>query len=798
MTRYAKLRHTLCTLLATLWMHTAPLDADGPDSPLTVEHLSIEAGNSHVSSFDESAVRARLKTKEGDFFSQTYFDEDLKALASEYHRVVPVVEFKEDRVIIKLKVWPKPLIRTIRFEGNERMATKDLQSELGIQPQTIFDRKKFTEAFHKLQTHYVKKGYFEAEVQHEVLSVEDSNEIDIIIRIEEGRAGKIQKILFLQFTREEETDLSKMILTKKFNFIRSFLTEDGIYHPEKVEQDRLFITDYLHNRGYPDAQVHIRTRDAASKGRILLEIEADKGELYHFGRVSFEGNQLFDDTEIQKLLTIQEGSAFSPKKLREASQAIQLLYGRKGYVDAFITYEPRLNPETLTYDVHFCITESERYRVGLIKVFGNTCTETSVILHETLLIPGDVFNLDKLRSTERRLLNIGYFEHVNVYAVKSTEAEIMGGEFRDIHIEVQEQSTGSFNFSAGYSTTDSIFGSFALTEKNFCIRRLPCIFQDGYQAVRGGGEYFYSRVSFGEKTKNFYSSWAKPHFNDTSWTVGVDFDSGINRAKAKDYDTQHYGGSVFGKYTINQFLRTGLHYRVRRSIVSDIPKDASLMLQAERANAGVVSAIGASLVYNSTNHPVCPTQGLRSELFTEYAGLGGKHEFWSIAYLNTLYVPVWNYLPHPGCLPLCLYDGVLKFRGDLRFKQPLGDSKADTLPIDERFFLGGDGTVRGYRPYSIGPQFTEGDPMGGISSVLYSIEYNQPLFACLDTFLFLDGGHVSQKEWRMGRFNSAYGFGARITFSQSMPPLTLGLGFPIDLDRPKDKNSFFFALGGHF
>ena len=48
--------------------------------------------------------------------------------------------------------------------------------------------------------------------------------------------------------------------------------------------------------------------------------------------------------------------------------------------------------------------------------------QTRVIFHEILLVPGEVFNIEKLQKTEERLRNIGYFKHVNVYAVKSEGA----------------------------------------------------------------------------------------------------------------------------------------------------------------------------------------------------------------------------------------------------------------------------------------------------------------------------------------------------------------------------------------
>ena len=59
-------------------------------------------------------------------------------------------------------------------------------------------------------------------------------------------------------------------------------------------------------------------------------------------------------------------------------------------------------PTAASYSLDFTIEEGEKYRVGLIKVFGNCSTETKVILNETLLIPGEIFNSVKLQLTEEK------------------------------------------------------------------------------------------------------------------------------------------------------------------------------------------------------------------------------------------------------------------------------------------------------------------------------------------------------------------------------------------------------------
>ncbi len=95
-----------------------------------------------------------------------------------------------------------------------------------------------------------------------------------------------------------------------------------------------------------------------------------------------------------------------------------------------------------------------------------------MILHECLLIPGEVFNVDKLKKSEERLTNVGYFKCVNVYIAQSNDQLGLECNYRDVHIEVEEQGTGHFGAFFGYSTAEDLFGGISITEKNFNYKGL--------------------------------------------------------------------------------------------------------------------------------------------------------------------------------------------------------------------------------------------------------------------------------------------------------------------------------------
>lgn len=481
-----------------------------------IANIDVQAENLPSSaSFDPKTVISRLKTKVGDPFSQMTFDSDLKALSEEYDRVEPNIEVHNGEVYLTIKVWPRPTIRTIKWHGNTHINTKTLQKELGIKPKAVFNRQAFNKAFNKVKEYYVKKGYFESQLQYAIIPDSKTNEVDVAIEVREGRSGKIDNIVFKGFTKTERSEILGMIYTKKYNLFTSWLTGTGTYNEEALEQDKLTIVNFLQNHGYADAKVDIRVKESQTEGKIILEIHAERGPVFHFGKITFKGNSLFSDKEIDSLFLARPGSTYSPEKLRQSSQAIKDLYGRKGYIDTNVQYETQLVAHEPVYNVYYQIDEGEQYKIGMVRVFGNVQTEAHVILRESLLVPGETFDSAKLKATQARLENMGYFKSVNVYAVRTQDDQALGENFRDVYIEVEETTTGNISLFFGFSSADDVFGGLDLSESNFNYKGIPRVFKDGLSSLRGGGEYTHARASLGAKQRTYTLSWLTPYFRDT-------------------------------------------------------------------------------------------------------------------------------------------------------------------------------------------------------------------------------------------------------------------------------------------
>lgn len=749
---------------------------------------NIEISAEHLppnSSFDSKTILNKLKSKKGDPFSQTVFDEDLKTLSEDYDRVEPVLEVVNQNLYITLKVWIRPSIRSIQWEGTSRISQKTLQKELGIKSGSVFNRQSFNKAFNKVKEYYIKKGYFEAELRYKVAQDPKTNEVDIVIEVKEGRSGKIDDIVFHGFTSSEKSQILNMIYTKKYSLFLSWITGQGIYNEEALEQDQLTIINLLQNQGYADAKIKIQIREASQPGKIVIDIYADRGVVYHFGKITFHGNEIFSDQEVESQFLCHPGDVYSPEKLRITAQNIKDLCGRKGHIEANVQYETKLVSKEPIYNIEFSIVEGDQYKIGLVHVIGNSTTQTPVILRESLLIPGETFDSAKLKATQRRLESIGYFKNVNVYAVRAQDDVLLGENYRDVYIEVEETTTGNISLFFGFSSADDLFGGLDLTETNFNYAGIPRIFKDGLSAIRGGGEYLHARASVGAKQRSYLLSWLTPYFRDTLWRVGFEANAAESSLQSKDYKIDTIGGSLFASYPLNPLWTFGTKYRIKNNFTK-VASDTTPQEQKDASSGGIVSAISSSITFDSTDSGFKPHRGFRSFLEAEYAGIGADFYFMRFGYINAYYTPLWK-------------RGIMKYRWDFRFILPIWyTSNPNDIPMSERFFLGGENTVRGYKAFDLGPHFPKtGDPTGGISSTLLSVEYLQEVFKFLDLFVFTDAGSISMDRFEIDTLRFSYGIGARIEMLNRVP-IILGVGFPVNPSIDSEVKRFFFSMGGQF
>jgi outer membrane protein insertion porin family len=447
-----------------------------------------------------------------------------------------------------------------------------------------------------------------------------------------------------------------------------------------------------------------------------------------------------------------------------------------------VTPEPQLDEATKRVNLTYHIAERELVYVRRVDVKGNLRTKDVVVRRELRLYPGNTFDGARIRKSVDRLYNLGFFEEVSVDTEPTDQPDQ-----EDLVVQVKEAKTGSFSFGGGFSSVDRLVGLFEVEQRNFDWRNVP--------TFTGAGQDLRFRVEVGTVRRFFDLSFTEPWIFGHPVSFGVDL---YNRTRLRSrnlglgFEEEQRGGGIRLGKEFTDLVRGGLSYQIYRTEISDVVAEASADLKAEQGR-NTVSVAATSVSLDTRNNRFDPTRGFFLFTSADLAGgiFAGDKDFFR------LQAGASHYWPH--------FD---RFVFESRIRTGLVDSYGDSeeVPIFERFFGGGSGTIRGFEERRVGPRdSSSNDPIGGEATALMSAEEVMTLVKdergkpILKGSVFLDVGDVWRRVSEYGEsLKTGTGIGARV--NTPIGPLRLDVGFPVSRveDGEKRRPRFHFNISRSF
>ncbi len=714
-------------------------------------------GNDRV---DGATVRAVLTVRPGEEVSLEDIDRDLQAIFKLGHFDDVTADLREDGndKVLVFVVHERPLVREVRFEGAENLSEDKLRPLVTIHPPEIYDPLAAKRTVVEIEAAYRVEGYHAVKVVPQ-LTTDERNESLLTFKIDEGEKILIDEIAFEGNKVVDRDDLSDAMVTKK-RWIWSWMTGRGTYKSDQIQYDLEMIKALYYNLGYMDVRVKQPQISLVKNDKYMkLLIEIDEGPQYRAGRVRIAGDLLKSRKELQSLVTVKEGKVFSRAALRKSVLALTDLYANQGYANANVVPFTNKNPQDLTIDLKLDIEQGDLIHIEKIKISGNTKTRDKVIRRELPLIEGDLYSASKIKSSRRRLRNLGYFEEVNITTSAGSRRDL-----NDLNIEVSEKPTGSFTVGAGYSSVDSFIAQGSINQANFLGYGLRL---DASATLGGVSQYYRIGVM-------------DPYFLDTRWTAG--FDLYKTERQWTDFSENATGGALKVGHPIGRYSRSLLTYRYEDKEIFDVAENINSSFFRDQEGKFTLSSVTGTLSRNTTDYRLDPSRGSVSLFSAEYSGLGGTEKFAKFKIRHRHFFPMF-------------WGTVLSLNGDIGYIVKTSDK---AIPISEKFFLGGLRSVRGFETYEVGPK--DGDSfVGGEKSAYFNIDYLFPISKKfgMKGVLFFDIGNAwlgDEAYFSDMRYSAGYG----IRWSSPMGPLRLELGYNLD-PRDNEKSSVFeFSIGSFF
>lgn len=684
--------------------------------------------------------------------------------------------------ILKFHLIERPLVRNIRFEGNDELTTDRLQGVIAIKVPDIYDPFEVEKSIKAIKTEYVKDGYYAAEVTADG-HVNADNEALVTFRIKEGSLVRIKSIRFAGNSVFDADELKDSMDTQEKWFL-SWLTGRGNYDEMLLAQDLERLADRYFNVGY----VRVKVREPVislidDSELMLLLIQIDEGEQYRLGKIDAQGDMLKRKGEILNMIDLEPGNVFSREKLRDGVVAVTDLYADQGYAYANVAPLTRVDDNAKLVDVMLEIEQGPKVYIDRINITGNTKTRDKVIRREMKVVEGQLYNATALKTSRARINNLGFFE-----AVDLTTSEGRDQEHINVDVGVTERATGTFSVGAGYSTADGVVGQGSITQENFL----------------GRGLRLNLAASLGSSSTTYQVGLTDPYFMDTKYTLGGD----LYRTEREwtDFSRRATGGAIKLGFPVFENSRMLFIYRYEQKDIYDVDIYASQDLKDEEGTSSI-SSLTSNYTRNTTDNHVDPKSGGNSDLSWELAGLGGTEKFSKYVVDHRHFWP-WR------------WSTVFSAHAQVGYVHELNDKE---LPIDERFYLGGINTLRGFETREVGPREevyylknvdTDGDGVadtkklirsgeyeytGGSKEAFANFEFIFPLYDELKIkgVTFFDIGNA----WGSGEdmFSSwRYSAGAGIRWLSPMGPLRLEWGYNLDAEDWEDTSRFEFMVGRFF
>ncbi len=373
--------------------------------------------------------------------------------------------------------------------------------------------------------------------------------------------------------------------------------------------------------------------------------------------------------------------------------------------------------------------------------------------------------------------NLGYFEDVN-YDIEDSDSPTK----KNLVVLVKEAKTGSFSFGAGYSTVDQLVGFAEIEQKNFDFTNWP--------NFTGGGQNLSMRLEGGSTRKNTRLSFTEPWLFDYPISAGFDLymtEHDKERNVGYGYNEKRIGGNLRLGRRFGEYASGGVTYRRENVEIADFDATVSADLKEEEGK-NTLSLLGFNWATDWRDSSITPTKGLYLSSGFDIAGgiIGGDKDFYRLSTRDSYNIPF-------------KFDSTLEFRLRAGIQNAYGDS--EKVPIFERFYAGGERTIRGYDERAVGPvDSVTIDPIGGESMLVGNIEYTIPVISYVKLATFIDSGNVWSKmsDVGSGGFKTGAGFGLRV--KTPIGPVNLDYGIPFDVVPGSEKKTgkFYFSVSRGF
>ncbi|EAL7207738.1 outer membrane protein assembly factor BamA [Campylobacter coli] len=671
------------------------------------------------------------------------------------------IAVEENNGILNIIVTEKPSIAKISITGIASNDRKQVESILGIKRGTLFDEASAKEASERIKAYYEAKSYFDTIVEYRKKTLENTEGLELEFIVNRGENIVINNVNLSGAKEFSYSDIEPSIVNKEKEFMGwMWGRNDGKLKIFELSNDSARISDEYMKKGYLDVQVsspYLKTYTDTYQANLTYFIK--EGKPYKIESISIE-NPLFSEEEnIQNVKNLRstQGKLINIEDIRKDVKTIETQSADLGYAFAEVYPDIQKNDQTQEASVVFKVIPHDKVYIRNVIISGNSRTVDRVVRRELYITEGNLYNRTDLSESTNALRRTSYFDDVEIKEEKVDDTHI------DLIVNVKEASTGAISGGIGYGSSDGLLLNASLSDTN----------------IFGSGIKSSVSVDKSDDTLSGRISLINPRILDSQYSLGGTLYS--NDYEWDNYSEKNYGFDITLGRQFARYYNVSLTYNLEQSDIYHL--SPTLLRTGYKLGKTIKSSITPAITFNNTDDYYLPRKGIIASTSLEYAGLGGDQEFLSSSSKFNFYQGLQDYIG---------YDLIYRYKASFYKVWDEG-----YLPINQRIYLGGIRSLRGFESRTVSPKNEWGDEVGGTIAFANSVELSFPLIdrIKLRGSVFFDYGMIGNKNLdEIQRMSTGLG----IEWITPIGPLQLVFAKPLNDKKGDDTNTFEFNLGTRF
>ena len=717
-----------------------------------------------------------LRTRLGDYVTSMRHRRHYEADAT-----VKTENVSEDRtrVDVVVDIQPGPLV-SVQFTGDP--VPRDKIAELvPIEREGSVDQDLLEDSARRITGYLNQEGYWKAQVAPPERK-EANGTLTIVFHVTRGQLYRVAPG-GVEVTGNQSIPIEEIRPLLK-------LSQGDLYIASRLSAIEGAIKQVYLTKGFATVQVSSAANEVG-EGFVKPVIVIKEGPRVVIGSVTITGNSALSTERLKPILTLKPGDPYYGPAVARDRDALLVAGLNGGYASADVTAVPPVPVKTADgarADVVFKVVEGPQTIVEHVFITGNVRTKPAVIQREILLKPGQPLGLEDLTESRRRLSALGLFRRIEISAISHGDPSL-----RDVVIAVEEAQQTTIGYGGGLEIDQRLrlagTDSTASTQFEFAPRGF---FEIGRRNLGGRDRSanLYTRLSlrpnsdqtnrnlFGFAEYRIVGTYREPHalrsYGDLTATVAAE--QGVRTG----FNFSRKGANTELTHRFSPTIRGSARYSFATTHIFDFDETLpeSDQLTVDRVFPQVrLSTMSLALSRDTRDDLLEPQRGLLLSADTTVAAraIGSEVGFAKTFLQGFLYRNLGR--PH------LVFAGGARLGVANPFLRVVDGVTVRDLPASERFFTGGDTTIRGFSLDSVGVPATitpKGFPIGGDAAIIVNAELRTPVYGPVGAVLFADGGNVFVRasDLSLTNLRGSLGFGVR--YRSPIGPIRIDLGFKLD------------------